>query len=314
MSAPQPALRRPEPLTGTAGVRLRLLPAALRTARPNQWPKNLLVLTAPLAAGTTGRYGQGVQDLACALLAFTCASAGVYFVNDIRDADRDRDHPRKRMRPIASGQLGERPAIVLAVLCLLAAEACGPAIDNLWFTVTLTAYITTCLLYSWGLKHLPGLELLLVASGFVLRALGGAAAARIPPSGWFVLVCSLGALLMATAKRAGELASLGAQAATRHRPSLRRYSLPGLRRAEHLIATAMLAAYLAWALTQHDPWTRGWNLATLLPLTAALLRFDHLAARKTTSRVEDLLMRDRTMLGLELLWLVLFTIGVRPWQ
>jgi decaprenyl-phosphate phosphoribosyltransferase len=314
VNTPHRALSRPDPPAPVVAVRPNLLRAALRTARPNQWPKNLLVLAAPLAAGTTGRYGQGAQDLALALLAFTCASAGVYFVNDVLDAERDRSHPRKRLRPIASGQLGERRALALALLCVLAAEACGLVIDNLWFTVTLSAYIATCLLYSGGLKHLPGLELLLVASGFVLRALGGAAAGRIPPSGWFVLVCSLGALLMATAKRAGELSSLAAQAAAVHRPSLRRYSLPGLRRAERLIAAAMLAAYLAWALAEHDPWTRAWHLATLLPLTAALLRFDHLAARNTPSRVEDLLMRDRPMLGLELLWLVLFTIGVRPWQ
>ncbi|WP_052433291.1 decaprenyl-phosphate phosphoribosyltransferase [Streptacidiphilus carbonis] len=301
--AQSPPLSRPPRL-------LRLPGALLRTARPHQWPKNLLVLAAPLAAATLGRHGHRTSDLALAVGAFICASAAVYAVNDVMDADRDREHPRKRTRPVASGQLGPAQAMTMAAVCGLCTALGATEIDSLWFTLLISAYLATSLLYSLGLKHLPVLELAVVASGFVLRILGGAAAGRIAPSAWFVLVCSLGALLVATAKRATELAALGTTAARQHRPSLRHYTPAGLRLGKRLTALAMLAAYYAWCLTEPDLQARAWHLATLLPLTGALLRFDRLTAGSGLVRVEDLLTRDRGMLCWELLWLALFLPGV----
>ncbi|MEY9967965.1 decaprenyl-phosphate phosphoribosyltransferase [Streptacidiphilus sp. MAP12-16] len=306
--ATAPAQSEPERAAPRTPRRLAL--AALRTARPHQWPKNLLVLAAPLAGSTLGRQGRGALDLTIAVLAFTCASAGVYLVNDVLDMERDRGHPGKRLRPVACGELGRSQALALGALCVLAAEAAGPLRLGVWFTVTITAYLATSLLYSLGLKHLPVIELALVASGFVLRALGGAAAARIPPSGWFILVCSLGALLVVIAKREKELAALGRPAAVQHRPCLRWYSTSGLLLGGRLVAAAMLTAYLFWALGEPDPWTRTWRLVTLVPLAGALLRFDRLTTRAGTSRVEDLLTRDRVMLVLEALWLLLFVLGM----
>jgi decaprenyl-phosphate phosphoribosyltransferase len=150
--------------------------------------------------------------------------------------------------------------------------------------------------------------MLIVASGFLLRVLGGAAATHVRPSGWFLLVCSLGALGVAVAKRYTELTSLGAEG-VRHRPVLRWYRPGMLRVAQLLIGLAMLATYLVWAFSERTG-VRPWHLASALPLAAALVRFGVLTARRTVRPVEDLITRDAVMLICEAAWLVLFCTGL----
>ena len=125
------------------------------------------------------------------------------------DAERDRQHPVKRHRPIASGELPAAHALAVAVVPTIAALSSGFWISAPGLTVTIAVYLVISFSYSLALKHVPVVELACVASGFVLRALGGAAATHVPPSGWFLTVCSLGALIVAVSKRRGELATLG---------------------------------------------------------------------------------------------------------
>ena len=154
------------------------------TTRPRQWPKNLLVFAAPLAGASLGhRFGYALV----AMFAFGCASAAVYFVNDVADVERDRRHPVKRNRPIASGALPEQHAIVLAVLSALFAAGAGVVIREPLLVAAASAYLCTSFLYSFKLKHVPFAEMLIVASGFLLRVLGGAAATHVKPSVWFLL-------------------------------------------------------------------------------------------------------------------------------
>jgi decaprenyl-phosphate phosphoribosyltransferase len=147
-----------------------------------------------------------------------------------------------------------------------------------------------------------------VASGFLLRVLGGAAATHVRPSIWFLAVCSLGALGVAVAKRYTELTSLGADA-VRHRPVMRYYRPDMLRFAQVLIGVGMLATYLMWALSEKSG-VRPWHLASALPLAAALVRFGLLTARRTVRPVEDLITRDAVMLCCEAAWLILFCVGL----
>ena len=283
----------------------RWLRAAVMTTRPRQWPKNLLVFAAPLAGASLGhRFGYALL----AMFAFGCASAAVYFVNDVADVERDRRHPVKRNRPIASGALPEQHAVVLAVLAALFAVGAGVAIREPLLVATASAYLCLSFLYSVKLKHVPFVEMLIVASGFVLRLLGGAAATHVKPSVWFLLVCSLGALGVAVAKRYTELTSLGADA-VKHRPAMRWYRPGMLRIAQVVIGAGVLATYLMWALNEGSA-ARPWHLASALPLTAALVRFGVLAARRTVRPVEDLITRDAVMLCCEAAWLVLFCIGL----
>jgi decaprenyl-phosphate phosphoribosyltransferase len=286
---------------------LRWVVAVVRTARPRQWPKNLLVFAAPLAGASLGRHDGLLYALAAAA-AFGFASVAVYFVNDVVDAERDRLHPRKRYRPVASGALPRRHAIALGAVCAAAGLAIGLLIREPLLIATVAGYLALSLLYSVLLKHIPVVEVMFVASGFLLRVLGGAAATHVPPSGWFLLVCSLGAFGVAIAKRYTELTSLGAEA-IRHRPVLRFYRPAELRIAQIAVGAGMIAAYVAWAAGEHSG-ARIWHLASALPLALALVRFGYLTGRRTAAAVEDLIMRDIPMLACELSWLALFVTGL----
>jgi decaprenyl-phosphate phosphoribosyltransferase len=285
----------------------RWLTAVIRTTRPRQWPKNLLVFAAPLAAATLGR-NDGFAYALVALFAFASAAAAVYFVNDVVDVERDRRHPVKRNRPIASGALPAQHAVVLAVLASAVAISAGAAIREPLLIATASAYLFSSFLYSFRLKHVAYVEMLLVASGFLLRVLGGAAATHVKLSIWFLLVCSLGALGVAVAKRYTELTSLGADA-VRHRPVLRWYQPGVLRVIQFLVGAGMLATYVMWAANENTA-ARGWHLASAVPLAAALIWFGVLTARRTVRAVEDLITRDAMMLCCEVAWLSLFCAGL----
>jgi decaprenyl-phosphate phosphoribosyltransferase len=279
----------------------------IRTTRPRQWPKNLLVFGAPLAGASLGR-NDGFGYALLAMFAFGCASAAVYFVNDVMDVERDRRHPVKRNRPIASGALPGQHAVVLAVVAALFAVGAGVAIREPLLVATASVYLCQSFLYSFKLKHVPYVEMLILAFGFLLRVLGGAAATQVKPSVWFLLVCSLGALAVAVAKRYTELTSLGADA-VKHRPVMRWYRPDTLRVAQVLIGIGVLATYLMWALSEKSA-PRPWHLASALSLAFALVRFDVLTTRRTVRPVEDLITRDVIMLCCEAAWLVLFCVGL----
>ena len=283
------------------------LRAVLRTARPRQWAKNLLVFAAPLAGASLGR-DDGAAYALVAAAAFGCASVAVYFVNDVADAGRDRRHPVKRHRPVAAGELLPAHALALAAACSAAALAAGPVIGVPLLTAVIAGYLALSFLYSWVLKHIPVIEVIFVAAGFLLRVLGGAAATHVRLSGWFLLVCSLGAIGVATAKRYAELAGLG-PAAIRHRPVMRWYRLGPLRAGQLLAAALMTGAYLAWAAGQPGE-DRSWNLLSAVPLALALGRFAILTRSRLATPVEDLLTRDVPMLACETAWLALFTAGL----
>lgn len=300
-----PASRTAQVGTGTLAG---LLIAAIQTARPRQWPKNLLVFAAPLAGATLGR-DDGLGYGLVAFAAFTAAAAAVYFINDVLDAERDRQHPTKRLRPVAAGRLPRSAALVMAGAGLAAAVVASLGIGEPKLAVVIGIYVAMSLLYSLGLKHLPGIELAFVASGFVLRALGGAVATHVPPSAWFLTVCSVGALMVAIGKRYTELSVLG-QEASAHRPVMRWYRLPVLRAGQRAATLAMVAAYLLWAMSEHDDWMRGFRLASCVPLVLALIRFDRLTGLADDRPVEDLIARDPFMICAELTWLTLFAVGL----
>ena len=311
MTVPTPATQVNEPQTSTA-TRLtgpfRWVLAVLQATRPRQWPKNLLVFAAPLAGHTLGR-PHGFWYALTAMIAFVAASSAVYLVNDVVDVERDRSHPYKRSRPIAAGRLPVWHAVVVAVCCVLVALGAGFAIGEPMLAVVIAGYLIISFLYSAGLKHTPVIELGCVASGFVLRVLGGAVATHVPPSGWFLLVCSLGALMVAIAKRFTELTVLGVDAA-RHRPAMRGYSAGALRVAQRAVSAVMVVSYIFWAANEPVLRTRTWHLISSFALLAALTRFDRLTARASSKPVEDLIARDMVMVGCEVGWLVLFAIGL----
>ena len=193
--------------------------------RPWQWIKNLLVVAAPLAAGKI--FAPDVAfSTAVAFVAFCLMASAVYCINDAADVEADRLHPTKRNRPIAAGHLSVSAAI--AVACVLA----GASLLLAWTTggalvVLLTIYLVLQIGYAKWFKHEPVIDLAVVVSGFLLRAVAGGLAAHLPISEWFLLVAGFGALFMVSGKRYSELHTIGSEAGTRK--ALVRYSATYLR-------------------------------------------------------------------------------------
>lgn len=281
--------------------------ALVVATRPKQWVKNVLVFTAPLAGGVLidrQVFGHALTAFA----AFVLASAGCYLLNDVYDVDRDRLHSEKKLRPVASGQLSVSTATVAAVVLLASAVGVSLTLDREMLTVVLLTYVGLVIGYSGGIKEVPGLELLVLAAGFVLRALAGSAATGVHPSNWFLMVCCLGALTIALGKRQAELSQLGHDAG-RHRAALQHYSTRMLRRARVLAVVGTVVAYASWALTRSGTHNQLMALATLVPVVAAFARLGRLNDHGEGSAPELVLYRDRFIQACCVVWLVLFLVG-----
>jgi decaprenyl-phosphate phosphoribosyltransferase len=276
--------------------------------RPRQWVKNLLVLAAPLAAGRLFEPAI-IKGAALAFVAFSLASAAVYLVNDVRDVEEDRQHPTKRFRPIAAGELKPATALTLAVVL----GVCGLALGffvSLPLGITIFVYVALQLLYSAYLKHLPVVDLAMVASAYLLRAIAGGVATGIPLSQWFLLVAAFGSLFMVSGKRYSELKSLGSGAGTRR--SLTRYSESYLRFAWMMSAVMVLISYSLWAFENRGAGTLGipWTAISIAPFTLALLQYALEVDAGTAGEPEEVVLKDRVLQGLGLVWLAVISIAV----
>jgi decaprenyl-phosphate phosphoribosyltransferase len=285
--------------------------ATLVTARPRQWVKNVLVIAAPGAAGALGHDDVRV-GLAC--LAFCLISAGIYTLNDVRDAPEDRRHPRKCLRPIAAGELAARDAVLLGVGALLGGLALCLAIRPPLAVVAI-AYVALTLSYTWIWRHILVLDIVAIASGFVLRALAGGVAAPVALSRWFVLVVTCVALFVAAGKRQAELTRTAARARNGEPPVagrrvLNRYTPGGLRLLLAGSGAGALFAYCVWAFQLHGVDGVPWRLLTLVPFAACLLRYDTLVRGGEGEAPEEMLLSDRVLLIGGALWLLLFSLSV----
>jgi decaprenyl-phosphate phosphoribosyltransferase len=301
MSAPPaerptlPVPRLPHPLAANPG-----LPSALlRTARPRQWIKNLLIFAAPTAAGALLTPGTAAAA-GLAFLAFTAAAIATYFVNDAADVDADRRHPAKGLRPVAAGVLSRRAAVLIgagtaAAAIALAAAVCWP------LTACVVAYLVLTGAYTAGLKHVPVLDVLVVAGGFVLRTAAGAAATGVSVSSWFMLVTLFGALYLVIAKRLGEQTRQPIGAAPRR--VLAGYSPSWLQQILTMALTGTVLAYAAWAFQYlgHDV-ALPLLAVSVVPFLAALMRYHLLVTRGDGETPENLLTSDRFLLTAGGLW------------
>jgi decaprenyl-phosphate phosphoribosyltransferase len=290
-------------------ARRGLVLAILVAIRPRQWVKNLLVFAVPIAAGRLGDRDV-LDDTVAAFVCFCAAASATYLLNDILDRDADRAHPTKRRRPIAAGELPVWLAGVLAVL--LAGAALLGAVLSTYpaFLVTLVAYLLATAAYTLGLKHEPVIELALIAFGFVLRAIAGGTASGIAISPWFLTVAAFGSLFMAAGKRYSELVTLGPDAVAARR-GLSLYTATYLRFVWGLAATVTLTAYCLWAfqIAMRDRGTLPFAAWSVVPFILAMLRFALDIDRADAGAPEEVLLKDRIILVLGVLWLVLLGLG-----
>jgi len=289
------------------------VPAAVRAMRPKQWVKNVLVATAPLAGGRLLE-APVLTGIGLAFVAFCLVSASVSLVNDVRDVEEDRLHPRKRFRPIAAGELKPGTALVLAVLTGLAGLALGFTV-TIPLGVTLVVYLAIQFFYSAFLKHLPVVDLAVVASGFLLRAIAGGVATGIALSQWFLLVAAFGSFFMVAGKRYSEMKAIGGEAGTRR--SLTRYSESYLRFTWMLAAVMVLISYSLWAFTnprggggEPDLLNVPWTAISIAPFTLGLLQYALEVDAGNAGEPEEVVLHDHVLQGIGVVWIVVISVAV----
>ena len=278
----------------------------IRAVRPHQWVKATLVATAPLVAL---HFGFGLIARLFASLVLACAAAsGTYLLNDTVDASADRQHPTKRLRPIAAGEIRPSHALAVAVVLLIAAPTLGLVL-GVSTCLALGTYVVITVAYSTKLKQIPIIDITTIATGFVVRVLIGATATSTPVSPWFLTAVGAAAIMVATGKRRGELSELGAAAAA-HRSSLHTYQDAVTIKLLFGAAGALGAAMIAWAMIGNGgpQLEEVWAIILVVPVVTGVARYLRLAVAGLAAKPEHLI-RDRVLQASALGTAIVFFVG-----
>jgi 4-hydroxybenzoate polyprenyltransferase len=281
--------------------------------RPEQWTKNLIVFAALIFA--VQLFDPAALALASAAFLIFCGLSGaVYLINDVSDREADRQHPLKKMRPIASGALSSGVALAWAAALIVVGLAAAFALRPM-FGVAAASYVALVIWYSRALKHVVIVDVMSIAIGFVLRAVAGGLVIGVPISDWLLVCTILGALFLGLAKRRHELTLL-AEGATGHRRILEEYDPYLLDQMIAVVAAATLVAYIIYCaspVTAEKFGTQWLVLTTPFPIYG-IFRYLYLVHRKHGGgSPSDLLLRDRPLLGCVALWgLAIVLIIYRP--
>lgn len=274
-----------------------------RLLRPVQWAKSVFLLIGP-AYGFANRdwdphsAKSGWASLILAVIAFSLASSACYIVNDILDAPADRNHPRKKNRPIASGRVSVGAAIGVALGLVLGTAATIWAMGGtaaIWTTVIIGVYVLNVTAYSAILKHIVIADVISLSLGFVLRVLAGCAAVSVTPTTWLLNTTFFLAMFLAFGKRLGERRSLGSEGAAAARGVQAGYTDELLRQSVVVTAVVTLMTYAIYVQSQDAKYMLGFNLMwlTILPATYAMLRSIVLLERGTYDDPTLLASKDR---------------------
>jgi 4-hydroxybenzoate polyprenyltransferase len=282
--------------------------AVIASMRPKQWTKNVLVFMALIfSLGETWHLSDPESWLplvgkAAATFALFCMVCGAdYLINDVRDRESDQLHPKKRTRPIAVGRLSVRTALVAAVVLIALGLAGGFALE--WRVgAVIGGYVAIMLAYSYYLKHVVLLDLMVIASGFVLRAMAGALVIDVPISPWLYAVTALGALFLAINKRRAEIVLLK-EDANEHRPILEEYTTPLLDQMASIVTASTLVAYGLYTFTAPALPTNHSMMLTIPFVLYGIFRYLYLVhARGEGGSPEDVLLKDAPLMVDILLW------------
>ena len=292
-----------------------LAEAMWKALRPRQWVKNVLVLMAPISAGTeVVTDPQVLLQALYAFITFCLASSSIYLINDARDVEADRAHPVKRFRPIASGVLPLGVAYAMGIVLMLAAVLLGFFLSGGPLAIVVAVYIVLQLGYCFGLKHQMVLDIVLVSSGFLLRAIAGGVASDVPLSQWFLLVMAFGSIFMASGKRYAEK-MLAEREGRQIRKVLQSYTGTYLRFVWTMSATALILCYSLWAFQQGqmpsaDQGASLWYEISMVPWAIAVMRYAVDVDRGEAGAPEDIALKDHVLQVIALLWLVCIVLAV----
>ena len=283
--------------------------ALVMAARPKQWTKNLLVYLALFftvgdawSVNDPGSLMPLLGRATLAFLIFSALSAGIYLVNDIIDAERDRLHPRKRLRPIASGRLSVSAAWAASLLVVPGCVAAAFVLEPVFGVASLT-YAVIMVAYTFLLKRLVLVDVLAIAAGFVLRVVAGAAVLEVPISPWLYICTGLGALFIALSKRRAELALAGGAAAGQ-RDTLGSYTQGLLDQLIAVVATSVVLSYSLYTFTAENTPDNHSMMLTIPFVVYALFRYMYLVhTRDLGENPEDVLITDAPLIATVLAWL-----------
>lgn len=287
--------------------------ALLIELRPKQWTKNALIFAGLVFSLHLISFESVARSIA-AFVIFCAVSSSTYIINDLADLERDKQHPVKRFRPIASGAIS--PALARTVLVILLALSIPAAILLSWeFAFVAVLYFFVVLFYSYKLKHIVLLDVFAIASGFVLRAVAGTAVLSVTLSSWLLVCTVLLSLFLAVAKRRHELVALG-EGAGSHRQILDEYSQLFLDQLIAVITSATIIAYSLYTFSATNlPHDRS-MMVTIPIVLYALFRYLYLVyQRNEGGSPETLLLKDRPLLATIMLWgLSVLLILYQPWE
>ena len=287
----------------------RVMPLALvQLLRPRQWTKNLLVVAAPAAAGLLNR-GPDIAATAVAFVAFCLAASGTYCLNDASDAERDRLPPVKRYRPVACGDIDVTTARLVGAALLATSIAVALLAGRWQLPAAVVGYVALTTSYTLWLKHMAVIDVAAVAGGFVLRALAGSAATGARVSDWFLVTATFGALVMVSGKRSTELSE--ASDAGGHRRVLAEYPPMFL---SHLRAVSIGMTLLAYTLFAFErstvPAPMPLFKLSIIPFGLAVFRYALRVEQGSGGAPEELVLADRPLQVLAVVWAVLFLAAV----
>jgi 4-hydroxybenzoate polyprenyltransferase len=286
--------------------------ALIKTMRPKQWTKNAVVF-APLIFDEKLFQPTLLARTFLAFALFCLISSTVYIINDLADIEKDRLHPKKRERPLASGALTPGIALAAAGVFVLISIPAALWLDG-GFALILFSYLLLNIAYSFYLKHLVIIDVLVIAAGFVLRVAGGVAVVGVERfSPWLYLVVTLGALFLGFGKRRHELLLLedGADA---HRAILAEYTLPFLDQLIALVTSTMVIAYSLYTFSAPNLPDNHAMMLTIPFVLYGLFRYLYLIhVKKEGGAPDELLLSDKPLLATGILWVLTVIIVLYVW-
>lgn len=278
----------------------RRLPAILAALRPKQWVKNGLVGAAALFTSDKPRTLNDYIPLIVAILVFCLVSGCTYIINDIRDVENDRKHPKKKLRPIASGALKISTALTFSLIGIVIGLAAAFWVGPKFLAATL-AYLVITLAYSLWLKHIVILDVLTLAGLFVIRAAAGAFAIQVGMSEWLLLCTLLLALFLGLAKRRGEVSAHGTSGSTR--AILQEYSIPMLDQLLTIAASSCIMAYTLYSFFSDTGKSHPYLMATIPFVLHGIMRYLYLIHRHGVGETpEATLIEDKPLVATVILY------------
>ena len=280
---------------------MRVFSAFLKTMRPIQWIKNGVIFAALV-------FDQKIMEwpylwrTVVGFVLFCLVSGVVYTINDVVDLEKDREHPKKRRRPIAAGEISPRLALGLAAGIAVLAIVFGVLLNPL-FAAILIGYLVLQMAYSLYLKHIVLLDVMAIATGFVLRVAAGIPlvdAERFSP--WLFICMTLLSLFLGLGKRRGELVLLGSEA-TNHRASLGDYNVMLLDHLLSIVTASMILAYALYTFSAPNLPPDHWMMLTIPFVIYGAFRYLYLIhVRGTTLAPDEVVLTDRPLQVDFVLW------------